>query len=629
MEKKSIEHNFRLITKIALDASAFFVAICASFYLRFSLHEAQSYLTDAGLIIPGIVIMRLIIYAFFKLYTSIWRYSSIHTLASIVKATTLGSIAIITLNYILGHHVLPRSIVVMDWLLVVFLSGGIRLATRHIYNYNWTLFRLSKKSHKILIFGAGKTGESLLRNIESSANIDISVVGFIDDDPTKRSQYIHNKRILGDKNDIGEMVRKYGISSIYIAIPELSGEQARGILRSIQEQAGSEIQIMTIPGLGDMVKGRVTINQLRKFEIKDLLRRKPVSLEFGPVIDLIDGKTVLVVGGGGSIGSELCRQIAQFNPARLLIIDNCELNCYNTEDSIKKLHPNLVQYCFVADACNEEYMRRIFDFYRPNLVFHAAAYKHVPLMETNPWAAVQNNIQSTLTLTKVANEFGAERFILISTDKAVQPRSIMGATKRICELITLVYRNNNGTKYIAVRFGNVLGSSGSVIHRFKQQIEQGGPITVTHPDITRYFMLISEAVELVLQAGAIGENGNIFVLEMGEPIRITDLAKYMIELSGLKTGKDIDITITGLRPGEKLHESLLLEGEEDATEVPNLLVLRQNNNINSEFLDNAQQLLDNLFLQSPAEIRRALKKLVPEYSPEDSLDAIIPFAKQV
>jgi FlaA1/EpsC-like NDP-sugar epimerase len=296
-------------------------------------------------------------------------------------------------------------------------------------------------------------------------------------------------------------------------------------------------------------------------------------------------------------------------------MDNSEYNCYRAEEKIQKLFPNLNLNCIVADACNEALSRMIFNQYRPRIVFHAAAYKHVPLMEFNPWAAIYNNLKSTLLLTQLSEEFGVDKFVLVSTDKAVQPTSVMGATKRICELIALHQSENGGPKCITVRFGNVMGSSGSVIYKFKKQIEQGESLTVTHPDITRYFMLISEAVELVLQAGAIGKNGNIYILDMGDPIKIVDLAKYMVELSGLKLNEDIKITYTGLRPGEKLHENLLLEGKEKKTEVPNLFVLEQKSLIGPDYFKKVHSLLNNLYQMDHRELRLKLKELVPEYQP--------------
>ncbi|MBL7192149.1 polysaccharide biosynthesis protein, partial [bacterium] len=472
MLKKRIKDHFVIIlAKLGLDGVAFGIAFIASYYLCFTLKEAPLYLRDLGLLIP-VIIIRLVIYGYFKLYSQMWRYTSIYAFLSIIKAATVGTIVIIVIGYFTGYWTPPRSVLVIDWLLVVFLTGSIRLVRRSFLDSGLRLFKFSKKSRNVLIYGAGKAGETLFRNIQSSSTIDVKIIGFIDDNPALHGQYIHDKKILGDRNDLRSLVDKYNIDSIYIAIPRLSGHENRELLKIIRENT-DDIQVMTIPGLKDLVDGKVTVNQIRSFNIKDLLRRQPVNLDYTPVKELIQGKTVMVVGGGGSIGSELCCQIAQFTPRKILIIDSCELNCYNIEDGLKNQFPSQDINCILADACNEAYMRMIFDRYRPEIVFHAAAYKHVPLVEVNPWAAISNNIQCTLTLTKLSEEFRVNRFIMISTDKAVRPQGIMGATKRICELITLFRFDCSVTKFIAVRFGNVLGSSGSVIHKFKHQIEQG------------------------------------------------------------------------------------------------------------------------------------------------------------
>lgn len=606
---------FNVVFKIFLDALAFLTAFLLSYLIRFSIDTAGAEIEQIITFIPLYIVIRLASFALFRLYSFIWRYSGIYALFNIIKASALGTVLLILVRFFLSQPALPRSIVVVDLLLVIFFSGGVRLLVRQIFSVHTRSVKTSGSRRRILIYGAGSAGELLLRNIENSDDLDIEVIGFLDDDRLKQGKYIHNKRVLGDRNSIGRLVDKYRINEIYFSIPRLSGSETRNLLKTIRDQAGDGIVIKTIPGLADLVNGRVSVNQLRNFEIKDLLRRKPVSLDFDQVKLLIEGNSVAVVGGGGSIGSELCYQIASFNPEKIVIIDNSEFNCFSVEATINKQYPDLNLVCLVADACDEVYFRKIFNHYKPDIVFHAAAYKHVPMMEMNPWAAVKNNLKSTLVLTRLCDEFRVDKFVLISTDKAVQPTSVMGATKRICELITLLHSGNGGTKYITVRFGNVLGSSGSVIHKFKEQIKQGGPVTVTHPKITRYFMLISEAVELVLQAGAIGTNGKIYVLDMGEPIKIFDLAKYIIELSGLKLNEDIRIVYNGLRPGEKLHESLLLVGQEKKTEVPNLFVLEPKLNIGSEYLNQVEALLVKSYQLNHKKLRSALKVLVPEYQP--------------
>jgi len=618
--ERSLNAPIRTLLKMLLDVGAFILALVISYLIRFPLDSFSYYFGEIAPLAPVFLLIRLGCFILFKLYKTMWRYSGVHALVRIIEATTLGSLVFIGLAYFASRTGLPRSVMMTDWMLVIFLTGGTRLSIRYIFSVNWDPGRSTRATHRVLICGAGKAGELLLRNIESSRNANIDVIGFLDDDPLKKGQYIHNKRVLGDRSDIGELVKKHDITEIYFTIPRLSGAETRELLKGIRDQISEEVGVKTIPGLSDLINGRVTFNQLRRFNIKDLLRRKPVHLDFTPVKELIKGRSVLVAGGGGSIGMELCRQIGRFDPERLLILDNSEYNLYTAEEVIKRQYPSLNLTCLVADACNEALMRKSFDRYSPDLVFHAAAYKHVPLMEMNPWSAVHNNLQSTFTLIKMCHEFHVDRFIFISTDKAVQPTSVMGVSKRVCELISLLHKDLSTTKILAVRFGNVLGSSGSVIPKFREQIEDGGPITVTHPEVTRYFMLISEAVELVLQACAVGENGNIYVLDMGEPLSIANLAEYMVELSGLKLNDDIKIVYTGLRPGEKMHERLFLDGEESSTPVPNLFVLNPDLSLDNNYLNRVQALITNLYTLNREELISELKKLVPEYQPDSSDD---------
>ena len=616
--------SFRIAIKVFLDSCAFLTAWLVSYFIYFPNGNVQQ-LSIVAIFIPLFIAIELISFAVFRQYTAMWRYSDLHVLEGILKAATLSTVVIIGITFFFRSGVLPISIMLINWMLIIFFSGGTRFALRRINTFDRGHLKNGKTCRRVLIYGAGQASELLLRNIENTKQADLNVIGLIDDDPIKQGQYIHGKQVLGDRTKIGELVRKHQISDIIFSIPSLSGIEVRSILDVIRNRVEDRVEIRTMPGLTDLVDDRITINNLRKFEIKDLLRRKPVHLDFMPVKKLIAGRSVMVVGGGGSIGTELCLQVASFEPNRLIILDNCEFNLYSAESLLKERYPNLELVCLVADACKKTLMQRIFTHQHPEIVFHAAAYKHVPLMEINPWAAVDNNLTSTLTLVEMCREFDVKRFILISTDKAVQPTSVMGATKRMCEQVSLLHKNNGLTKHIVVRFGNVLGSSGSVIPKFKAQIESGNPLTVTHRDITRYFMLISEAVELVLQAGAIGKNGNIYVLDMGEPINISDLAKCIIELSGLRLDKDIKIESTGLRPGEKLHESLFLEGEEKSTDVPNLLVLTPREAVNKDYRDHVDQLLTKLYELDYKQLQTELTKLVPEYQPSNLSDLSLPF----
>jgi len=619
----------RVFAKMILDLMAFGLSYSVSHFLRFDLQSLSGKINELMYLMVIYLIIRSSSFYLFKLYSEIWRFSGIHTMISLLKANTLGTILIVLLNYFATANVIPRSVLVLDWFLVFFFTGGTRILTRILYSYDWSFINRKKKDSqkRILIYGAGQAGELLLRNIENAKTGDIHVVGFIDDDTNKKGKYIHNKPILGRGIEIGNVVEKYDIDSIYLSIPSLSGLENRKILNSITSQVADKVEIKTIPGLVDLMQDKFSISQLRNFEIVDLLRRKPVQLDYQPVAELIKNKAVLVVGGGGSIGSELCRQIASFQPECIIVLDNTEYNCYRTEEILLKEKLKTKIVTIVADAVNEKILYKIFSYYQPNIVFHAAAYKHVPMMEMNPWAATNNNLRCTLNLTALCKDFNVERFILISTDKAVQPTSVMGATKRICEQIVQLYNGTGETKFITVRFGNVLGSSGSVIPKFKEQIANGGPVTVTHPEICRYFMLISEAVELVLQAAAIGESGNIYVLDMGEPIKIIDLAKYMIKLSGLKLDAAIAIEFTGLRPGEKIRESLYLRGEEKLTGVPNLFVLTPQYTLNKNYLTLINEFLTRSYTFNHQELRTFLKKLVPEYEPYIAQHIRLPFTE--
>ncbi len=602
-----------LSVKIILDLGCFVLSLSLSHILRFSYKDAFTAISDLGIVVPILLATRIVLNYVFNLYTNFWRYTNIYDLQRVIISTSAGSLGLVVMNFTFGHLGISRLIVTMDWLLVIFLAGGVRLVARKVYESSIRQKKHSEQTKNVLIYGAGRAGELLLRNIKNTRDSGIKVIGLVDDDPLKHGRNVHGMKILGSGREIERLAREYNISEIYFAIASLSGLETRQILNLIKEQVGSQIEVKTIPGLKSLVDGRVSVNALRSIELKDLLKRKPVTLDYSSVQMMIEDSNVLVVGGGGSIGSELCRQIAQYKPRRLSIVDNSELNLYTIEDTLAQVYPGLKIDCFVADAANEMLMRRIFLDHQFDLVFHAAAYKHVPLMEANPWAAVQNNLECTRVLCELSDEYKIDKFVLISSDKAVNPTSVMGATKRICEYIILNFAARSDTKFMSVRFGNVLGSSGSVIPKFRRQIENGGPITVTHPDITRFFMLISEAVELVLQAGSIGISGNIYVLDMGSPIRIVDLARYMVELSGLELNADIKIEYIGLRPGEKMHESLYLEGEECDTHIPGLMVLTPNMKPDDNFMQEIMKFSNECMTMKENAVRKKLKYFVPTY----------------
>ncbi len=605
----------RRLVKVLIDVAACTTAVIISYLLRFSPAEAMVRFQDKLHIWMLIIGLEVIGFALLRLYSAFWRYTGYESLIKLVSVITLSLTFAVGLSQALGLPIPPRSAVALCWFITVTLCAGVRLSRRHLHALKSRRSRPTEATQRVLIYGAGNAGENLLRSIDMAADIHIFVVGFIDDDPVKFGNTMRNRRVLGDRRRIGELARKHHVSDIYIAIPTLSGKQFRDVLDAVHAQVGDRVRIHTLPGIVHFVSGRVSIDQMRKVEIGDLLRRSPVHLDNEPVRRLIRGQPVMVVGGGGSIGSELCKQIAGLAPSYLVVVDSSEFNTYQIDAELRRVFPQLTIYCLVADAGSMPIMHRIFAEYRPAYVFHAAAYKHVPLMEAHPWAAVVNNLACTLTLTELAGQFRVKRFVLVSSDKAVRPTNVMGATKRICELITLTQNRISSTDFLAVRFGNVLNSSGSVIPRFAQQIAAGGPVTVTHPEITRYFMLIPEAVELVLQAAAAGERGSICVLDMGEPVRIAELARHMIQLSGADPDNDIRIVYTGLRPGEKLHESLYFEGDESATQIPNLFVLTPKLTTGVPYLARSRQLVDTACNLERVPLMLAIKELAPEYQP--------------
>jgi FlaA1/EpsC-like NDP-sugar epimerase len=570
------------LIKLTLDLMVFAVSLpLAALVVSATIPSIQ--LNYFEIVLIGAIITRSLLFNLFRLHSSIWRFTSIGDLIRLIEASTLSSLVILGVGLLFPKYSLPPSVMVIDWLLVVFLTGGVRLTLRRLYELYLEPNKSGRQKIRALVYGAGRAGEALLRSIKNTPSMGITIVGLIDDDPMKKGRRIHGKPVLGQGENVRSIVEKYRVNVIYFAISALSGEETRRLMELVNKQVGNRVTIKIVPGLKDLMEGRVTINELRHVEIRDLLRRPPIDLDNSGVERMINHRRVLVAGAGGSIGSELCKQIASYEPLELIAVDHSEFLLYKVKQELEDRYPNLRVAGRVINVCDEEMMERVFEEHKPDIIFHAAAYKHVPLMEENPWSAVRNNLQSTLVLTKLARIHQVERFVLISTDKAVEPRNVMGATKRLCEKIVLNSVLNGPTKFMAVRFGNVLGSSGSVIPRFKDQILRRGPITVTHPEVSRYFMLIPEAVELVIHAGAIGDTGNIYVLDMGDPVRIVDLARYMIRLSGLEEGKDIDIKFVGLRPGEKLHERLYLEGEEKETSIPNVMMLRPDFKFSPEF----------------------------------------------
>jgi FlaA1/EpsC-like NDP-sugar epimerase len=554
--------------------------------------------------LPEIIVIRILCFYGFGLYQRLWRYASISELVAIVGAVTTGTAILAVYMFIMGAN-LPKSIHVLAWILTIALIGASRLFVRLA-----AYFKNLRKSHvsRTLIVGAGDAGAAIAREINQRYFSSKKLVGFVDDDSYKQKQMLFGVPVLGNRDDIPQIVKHNGINEIIIAIPSAEGTVVRDIVRTCK-LSGCTVKI--VPGIYELLDGKVTVQQLREVDLEDLLRREPVALDITQIAEYLMDKRVLVTGAGGSIGSELCRQIAKLKPQCLILLGKGENSIYEINRALTEKFEDLDIIPVIADIRDKDRIAAIFKQYKPHVVFHAAAHKHVPLMEAQPEEAVRNNVFGTRIVAEAADRFGAEKFVMISTDKAVNPTSVMGATKRVAELIIQNLNGVSETKYTAVRFGNVLGSRGSVIPLFKQQIAKGGPITITHPEMRRYFMTIPEASQLVLQAGALAHGGEVFVLDMGEPVKIVDMASDLIELSGLKPGRDIEIKFTGLRPGEKLFEELLT-AEEGTTSTKHKSIYMAN----LREMDTHQLFQDLRDLQEALQtedVIRILGKLVPTY----------------
>ena len=547
----------------------------------------------------------------FKLHSTSFKNVSIN---EIVK---LGIISLISLSTNMITILITKDFkLCWGWALMLSALSFV-LSSLAISFYRLLLFikfKVSNTKHderpNVLIVGAGSAGTMILREIQSTDKINYRAIGFLDDEPAKMGSRILGVSVLGTTDEVDEIVRKHDVKLIIIAIPSASAK----VIKEISAKCvNAKCEVKTLPGLYQFVDGQISVSKLRNVDVNDLLGRDPVHTNLDEVAGYIENKVVLVTGGGGSIGSELCRQIANHNPKQLIILDIYENNAYDIEQELKRKMPNLNLLTLIASIRDSKKMDNVFSTYRPNIVFHAAAHKHVPLMETSPNEAVKNNVIGTYKVVRAADKYGVEKFVQISTDKAVNPTNIMGATKRICEMIIQAYAKRSKTCFAAVRFGNVLGSNGSVIPLFKKQIEEGGPVTLTHPDIIRYFMTIPEAVSLVLQAGACANGGEIFVLDMGEQVKIYDLAVNLIKLSGYEPFKDIDIKITGLRPGEKLYEERLMAEEGLTKTANNKISIGKPLDIDE---DKLFATLDKLYIEAYKEnnnIKELVKELVPTY----------------
>ena len=609
VNRKRLAIELVLFDIIAIQLAAF-LAILTRF--EFRIHTIEPLFIDT-LVHYAVLntFCSICIFAAYRMYSTLWSFASIMDFFNVVKAVLISSVF-----QFIGIHMLawpiPRSFIVLyiGWLGIaaVFPRMMIRILR---WGRSIPLQTIGKQAIPVMLIGAGEAGSIILQEFKNSKFVEKEIVCVIDDDPKKWGTFIHGVPVVGGRRKITQSVVRFGIQEIVLAIPTLKPHERKNII-NICQQTGCKMS--TLPGIYQLINCDVKVSMLRDVQIEDLLGREAVRTDLESIMSYVKDQKVMVTGGGGSIGSELCRQIADDQPKQLIIIDNYENAAYELQMELGRKHPELDVIVLIVSVQNRRKIREIFEQYKPDLVFHAAAHKHVPLMEYSPCEAIKNNVFGTMNVASEANRSGVKRMVLISTDKAVRPTNIMGASKRICEMVIQTYNQRSKTEYVAVRFGNVLGSNGSVVPLFKQQIREGGPVTVTHPDIIRYFMTIPEAVSLVLQAGAYAQGGEIFILDMGEPVKILDLAENMIRLSGLVPGEDIEIKFTGLRPGEKLYEELLIDDDNKKETANKRIFIGQPIKIDEAEFDEKMKELEKATFSEDENIRQVVKKLVPEYT---------------
>ncbi len=604
----------RVVLLVIMDVFLIALSGFLSLYVRydFSFDKLETrYVQYELTYLPLGLAISLLMFVLFKLYLSVWRFASSTELLNVIGACTASILLQIAAMWILGMR-MPVSYYLMKYVFLIAGVGTLRFTYRILRMLQERrCVYTGEKCKNTMIVGGGEAGAVIIKEFQNSRFLNQKIRCIIDDDTEKQGKYLRGIRIVGGRQDIPRLAEEMQIDEIIVAMPSAPRSEIRDIL-NICKNTGCEMRVL--PGIYQLIKGEVSISKLRKVEIEDLLGREPIRIQLDAIMDYVSGKTVLITGGGGSIGSELCRQVAAHTPKRLIIVDIYENNAYDIQQELKRNYPELDLVVLIASVRNEHRIDSIFETYRPDIVYHAAAHKHVPLMEDSPNEAIKNNVFGTYKTAMAADKYGVKRFVLISTDKAVNPTNVMGASKRMCEMIIQMMNHHSKTDYVAVRFGNVLGSNGSVIPLFKKQIEKGGPVTVTHPDIIRYFMTIPEAVSLVLQAGALAKGGEIFVLDMGEPVKILDLAENLIRLSGYQPYEDIDIEFTGLRPGEKLYEELLMS-EEGLQETENKLIhIGKPIEFDEERFKEQLKVLYDTAYEDCEEIKKLVQEIVPTYT---------------
>ncbi len=612
----------RMFFLLFLDIILINISYTISFLIRFEFNPGSTgfqaffniYMENI-FVITGI---KVLVFFLFGMYNSLWKYAGIEELTKTVAASFVSTAAVIFYLVFIQKN-LPRSIYIMTFVLDIFMIGGVRLSYRFLRGIkNNPLLFIKDKQYicKAMIIGAGDAGSVIIKELRNHRELNSVPVVVVDDDKTKLKKRISGVPIEGTRFDIEQLADKYAIDEIIIAIPSASRKQIKEIVKLCNK---TDAKLKIVPGLYELIDEKVSINTLRNVNIEDLLGREPVQVNLEEISEYLNNKIVMVTGGGGSIGSELCRQIAMYEPKKLIALDIYENNIFEIQNEMRQENPNIDFEVVIASVRDSLRIREVFVKYAPHVVFHAAAHKHVPLMEMDPKEAVKNNIFGTNILVDLADDFGIEKFVLISTDKAVNPCNVMGATKRAAEMILQAKSKTSKTQFSAVRFGNVLGSNGSVIPIFRKQIENGGPVTVTHPDVTRYFMTIPEAVQLVIQAGAMADGGEIFILDMGQPVKIIELAENIIKLSGYKPYEDIDIQIIGLRPGEKLYEELLLKEEGIQETIHNKIYIGKPLEIDNQLLIDQLEELSEIIDKDNKTIKEFLQKMIPTYIPNEKL----------
>ncbi len=616
--------NMRNRYMVIIDMVLTIIAVLGAYALRLELGALFFfYLPSAYWMIAVSLLVKIPVYYFFGLYRRLWGYASTKELRLILVAVTSASVLVSVIMILLltfkAFNGFPRSVLIIDWLLSVFLIGGTRFLIRLISDNVSTVSSSvrSKQAKRALVIGAGDAGALVVRELQKNPDLNLTPVGFLDDNPAKMKQQIHGVPVVGTLAEIGKILEHRKIQEVVIAIPSSSGKVVR-MIADVCRLRG--IPFRTMPGIYELIGGKVSINRLREVDIADLLRRQPAHMQEELIGQTLTGKRVMVTGAGGSIGRELCRQIARWQPSHLVLLGHGENSIFESLLELQENSPALSLTPVIADVRDYQRIHNIFAVQRPDIVFHAAAHKHVPLMEMNVDEAIDNNVRGTLNVVRACEENKIERLVMISTDKAIRPANIMGATKRLSEMIVLDAAARTGQAYSVVRFGNVLGSRGSVVPLFKHQIATGGPVTITHPDMKRYFMTIPEAVYLVLQAAGMGIGGETFVLNMGQQVRILDLAEDLIRLSGLEPGKDIEIVFTGIRPGEKLSEDLWEEGNQfEPTQHPDIYQFDDPTNLRGEELKTRiEQLLELADKGKAEEIIALIDETIPGASLEST-----------